>query len=350
MEQLITKLSNEYKANPNDEKFADRAKMEIGAFKPASRKKESTLDPNRLGSRALALAKLKRKCMEFNIYHPDMDSQIDRIIENHGIDDSAYAEWDAADTLSKLCVLQKRWKAEIGVKGELAQVKTVPPVLAQLKLDEGEGAQRIALQEQQVAAKLRTSTDIDVDALMKRILPGLNGTTFDDVVPALLLATGRRTAEILKTAIFTPISEYKVGFQGQVKKRGEIMYEINLLAPADLCIKALKWVRDNVDCKNKSLEAINTTLGKKLNRAFAKRTTFKPHDFRRINAVACENLYNKGESRKSFIGYIREQLGHDDAASAALYQTFKPKITGPWKMEEVKVEAKAEVKVEAKEE
>ena len=63
MEQLITKLSNEYKANPNDEKFADRAKMEIGAFKPASRKKESTLDPNRLGCRALALAKLKRKCM-----------------------------------------------------------------------------------------------------------------------------------------------------------------------------------------------------------------------------------------------------------------------------------------------
>jgi integrase len=347
MESLITKLSNEYKANPNDEKFADRAKMEIANFKPTRRKTESKVDPQRLSSQAVALSTLKKRCLAFDLYHPDLNDQLDRVIAKYGADDPAWVEWDAADTLPKLVALQKQWKTETGVKAALAQVKTVPPVLEQLKLDKADSAKRVALQDQRASAKLRTSTDIDVDALMKRLFPGLNGSTFAEVIPALLLATGRRTVEILKTAVFTPISEYKVYFQGQVKKRGEVKYEIDLLAPADLCIKALQWVRDNVDCKNKSLEDINTTLGRKLNRAVSRMTGLKPHDMRRINGVACEKLYNKGKSAKSFIGYIKDQLGHDDVGSTARYQTFKVKITRPWKPEaapETKVEAKEETK------
>lgn len=348
MEALITKLSNEYKANPNDEKFADRAKREIAEHKPTTRTTGSKLDPERLQSQAVALSKLKKLCMAFNIYHPDIDKAVAKVGEEFGDDDKAWQEWDAAKTLPELVKLQKQWRGSPGLKGKLAQVPTVPPVLMQLKLSRADHDKVVALRQKSVNAKLATSQKIDVDALLRKLMPGLTKTTFDDVVPALLLATGRRSVEILKTAKFTPISEYKVFFEGQVKKVGEVKYEIDLLAPADLCIKALTWVRENVDCKTKTTEEINAILGRKLNRAVAHRTSLKPHDLRAVNAVACEKLYNK---RKSFIGYIQSQLGHDNETSAPRYQRFKVQITRPWnpheevketkKMPETKEEIKA---------
>jgi hypothetical protein len=177
--------------------------------------------------------------------------------------------------------------------------------------------------------KLNTVAKIDVDAMMIDLFPGLTSTNFNEIIPALLLATGRRTTEILKTATFTQIGAYRVMFGGHIKT--DIgAYEIDLLAPASLCISALAWVRKNIDCTKMTTEQVNLAYSQKLNRAVTKSVKQKPHQLRGINAMACFQLYGKGE--KSMMGYMNKQLGHLSEESTARYQTYDISVTRPWKV------------------
>jgi Telomere resolvase len=74
-----------------------------------------------------------------------------------------------------------------------------------------------------------------------------------ELAVGLIAATGRRPHEILARAKFTAIEgeEYKLNFEGQGKKRGEIpVVKISTLYPASYLIKCLSKLRQDASCKS----------------------------------------------------------------------------------------------------
>ena len=341
MEALITKLVGEFQANQEDKTFPDRARAEITAYKPNLRGlKASPIDPERYNSRASALSRLKKRCMEVSHFHPDMDNEVEEIEEEYGNTGAAWEEWDSAKTLNAVVKLQRQWKYDTGLKGALAHVSAVPELLKQVQLTKKEKTQRSKLQDERKTAKLDTVKDVNVDLMLNWLMPSLTTRHFKDTIPALLLATGRRQTEILKTAEFTKTGPYQVKFTGQLKSVGA-PFIIDLLAPADLCIAALQWVRNTVDCTKMSPAQVNHKYSNKIGTAVAVAVGMKPHALRGINAMACHQLFHR---EKSLIGYMRQQLGHTSEESTARYQPFVITVTKPW------VEVSAESKEEKREE
>jgi len=91
-----------------------------------------------------------------------------------------------------------------------------------------------------------------------------------------------------------------------------VPYEIDILAPAPMVIQALDWVRRNYDCKEMSSTMCNLKWGKLVGIAVAKKFSTTPHRLRGVNAVACEHIYNVGDDKKSFMGYLKDHLGHSN--------------------------------------
>jgi hypothetical protein len=173
----------------------------------------------------------------------------------------------------------------------------------------------------------------------------LDSSKFENVIPALLLATGRRTTEILKTAVFKKVGEYQLMFDGQLKSVKEA-YQIDTLAPANDCIKALNWVRNNIDCVAMTPAEVNLKYGHKTKNLILKLVGLNPHALRGINAMACFQLFHSDE--KSMMGYMRHQLGHSSEESTSRYGAYKVTVTKPWvTSSEGKRESKRESKEEA---
>ncbi len=78
----------------------------------------------------------------------------------------------------------------------------------------------------------------------------LRSGRWEDIVVGLAVTTGRRLTEILKTAVFHPLSPYTVQFEGQLKQKAELLapYEIPTLCEADLVIEAASRLRALLDC------------------------------------------------------------------------------------------------------
>lgn len=95
-----------------------------------------------------------------------------------------------------------------------------------------------------------------------QIIPSIHLKTIEELLISedvheltvgLIAATGRRPHEILARATFTPVegNDYKVIFDGQGKKKGEVInpFEIPTLFPADFIIKKLEKLRKEPDTK-----------------------------------------------------------------------------------------------------
>lgn len=83
------------------------------------------------------------------------------------------------------------------------------------------------------------------------------------------------------------MSEYRVLFEGQTKARGAAeAYEIDLLAPAQMVVEALAYLRKTVDATKYSNVEVNAKWGKKVGRAVETecKMALSPHSLRGITA------------------------------------------------------------------
>lgn len=149
-----------------------------------------------------------------------------------------------------------------------------------------------------------------------------NSNNWQGVAVGLLALTGRRSTEILKTAIFTDIGKtHKLHFEGQLKKKDgkKTDYEIITLCDSSLIITALARLRRLKNCEGMENETIHRNTSKTLNRAVKKHfktitglDSITAHDLRRIYAeVAYQRSKLKGESKDKIYMYA-SYLGHYD--------------------------------------
>lgn len=174
---------------------------------------------------------------------------------------------------------------------------------------------------------------------------------------ALMVATGRRTSEILKTAIFTKMnSEREVMFDGQLKlKDREALsaagneYPIPLLFDADLVISALNRLRRfSSDIVIGYMKDDGTDVFSKLNdkklRMDIRHTEGVNDCMSDIINMECKRLFNSADVRPYFLraaytsiaferglnkkgegefAFRKRVLGHSDYKSSANYDRFK---------------------------
>lgn len=118
----------------------------------------------------------------------------------------------------------------------------------------------------------------------------LDSSSIYDMAAGLLLLTGRRPVEIMKTAKFTEIGENQVLFEGQAKTRNcenaKSSYKIYTLTDAQNVVKTLEKIRQHKvsidkDLKNATERQINSftsnALGKAVKRSFTG-FVFKPEN------------------------------------------------------------------------
>jgi hypothetical protein len=125
--------------------------------------------------------------------------------------------------------------------------------LCHMNFSEQEWAAMHALTEEGRQQRLEGQQLLDEpDAIVARGADLLRSQRWEEIAVGLAVTTGRRLTEILKTAVFHPMSTYTVQFEGQLKQKAELLapYEIPTLVEAELVIEATRRLRTFLDCRN----------------------------------------------------------------------------------------------------
>ena len=158
----------------------------------------------------------------------------------------------------------------------------------------------------------------------------LKSSSYLKVSLGLMLLTGRRSVEILKTGTFEKVQSKKneVLFSGQAKKRGENSqpYKIPILCAPNLVISALEWLRgEKHELLSITEKQLNTKCAAPLN-TYSKQfqswlgNGCTPHDLRKAYAAIAYGQTNK---RDSFRGFAAKVLGHNSDNELTTETYFK---------------------------
>lgn len=110
------------------------------------------------------------------------------------------------------------------------------------------------------------------DAIVHQALRVIQSPEWAELAVGLALCTGRRLAEVLKTASFEEKEAYTVLFTGQVKGGGreEAPYEIPTLVRSFLVVEGVQRLRRLVDCTDLETEEVSQRYGKAVNEVVAR--------------------------------------------------------------------------------
>lgn len=158
----------------------------------------------------------------------------------------------------------------------------------------------------------------------------LESSSYLKVSLGLILLTGRRSVEILKTGTFEKVQSKKneVLFSGQAKKRGENSqpYKIPILCAPNLVISALEWLRgEKHELLSITEKEINSKCAAPLNQYSKSFAVWlgggcTPHDLRKAYAAIAYGQTNK---RDSFRGFAAKVLGHNSDSELTTETYFK---------------------------
>lgn len=147
----------------------------------------------------------------------------------------------------------------------------------------------------------------------------LTSDSYLKVSLGLMLVTGRRSVEILKTATFhkVPSKAFRVVFEGQAKLKERVAspYEIPLLCTANEAIKALNFIREKrSEFAQLTSEQLNKKCAKSLNDTAKIFKDFLGvgivcHDLRKAYAAI---IYNQSNTLDSFRVFAAKFLGHSE--------------------------------------
>lgn len=190
--------------------------------------------------------------------------------------------------------------------------------------------------------KHQVSQSVDVQKLFQMMYPMLHSEKAVEVVPAVLLATGRRINELASKGALRPgVNAWTAIFSGQSKtgtdfERAE--YEIPILARFDEVVLAWEKARQMLNPENKDLSAkdlANRTRAiqkhvKKHNDDFAGARNL--HNFRAIYAAICTEVFNRGNLSR--VAYVSHILGENTINPALHYSAINlTNVRRPWFMQ-----------------
>lgn len=173
---------------------------------------------------------------------------------------------------------------------------------------------------------------IDPDELIIKACSLLSSTSYLNIGLGLMLLTGRRSTEVLKTAQMYQLSEESVIFSGQLKTKGSDNaqtnpYEIPVLTESRVVVHALAKLRDMKDFSGLTNDQVHSRANKSLNEYVKKHfgqiiPNVKLKDLRSAYATICHHFYCP--SRVSQTAYFADVLGHskEDLTTAQSYQDF----------------------------
>ena len=153
----------------------------------------------------------------------------------------------------KLVGILKKLKLEHTVYYRISSARSANSTLAEMKADQKKKNRKaVTAKNKGTSSK---SVTLALSAIKRAVKEGLNPkqTHANRIAVALILTTGRRNIEILKTGSFKYVSKNVVLFEGQAKKKNGIVakpYEIPIMySDARKVVAALKRLRSHATIK-----------------------------------------------------------------------------------------------------
>jgi hypothetical protein len=173
--------------------------------------------------------------------------------------------------------------------------------LQYFKLSYGETRSYKASYKKQIKAEQSNLKPLAADDIIIQAETLLESNSYLALALGLMLLSGRRATEILKTASFEPATEYSVIFSGQLKTKGSenaqtAPYEIPLLTSADRFLAAFSRLRQLRDFSTISNDEVNRKCAKSLS------DQVKKHFWKLVkDSIEAEisRLIQKGENLES---------------------------------------------------
>ncbi|MGB7313306.1 MAG: protelomerase family protein [Nodosilinea sp.] len=184
-------------------------------------------------------------------------------------------------------------------------------------------------------AQRRQRVAFDPYPVLARAIAALSSKNYREVAAAVILLTGRRPTEILKSGDFTQVNRYQVEFTGQLKSRGNATaYPIYCLCRSHLLIDAFTRFRRAANIKALQKEE-NTAVDSRLNATInqAVRQIFgavlpSPLGDEQLSATNLRAAYVNiayhlfGVPAESIGSFAEDFLGHQNTGSAANYEDY----------------------------
>jgi hypothetical protein len=307
----------------DDQQFAQWADEKIKAFFASMPPSTSKQDPNRLGTQSVMYSRIKSRIL-------DIVGPMDVTGRETGM-----KEFNAMDSLKEQLKFQAKarnddthpWVQNLGILPNNLRSFKMPDVSAKRLKQASEKSNR---------AKLREETEeIDGDRLMEKLMPFLTEGKRNARAAALLLATGRRTTEVLLSGDLYLDEKHTMDgffcmFTGQLKAGldGDEPYEIPLLAPYYVVKAAWDKVRELFPTEGMTEIQVNANYGKTIHQFTSRCVGLNPHTLRACYALMTFLLREK---KMSLIGHIGMVLGHSGPKASSHYQTLEiVNFSGPW--------------------
>lgn len=204
--------------------------------------------------------------------------------------------------------------------------------LQYFKLTRKEQASIKAATKSQVYSDHTNLRPIDSDDLILRGIELLDSTSYLNIALGLMLLTGRRSTEVLKTAELTLVTDDSVLFTGQLKTKGSSNaqidpYKIPLLTKSQIVVDALSKLRQLKDFSSLTNDQVHSRCNKSLNEYVKKHfckliPDVKLKDLRSGYATICHEFFCPDHISQT--AYFAQILGHsrEDLTTAQSYQDF----------------------------
>ncbi len=158
-----------------------------------------------------------------------------------------------------------------------------------------------------------------------------------EVAAAIILLTGRRPTEILKSAEFKQAGPYQLEFSGQLKRRdkGEVAYSIYCLERSHRLIDAftrfrrIASVRELQEAENATVDSkVNAIVNRAVRAVFPETVLPAPYGEPQLSAKNLRAAYVNiayhlfSQPQTSISSFAEDFLGHQNTASAANYEDY----------------------------
>ncbi|MGI8936258.1 MAG: protelomerase family protein [Phormidesmis sp.] len=184
-------------------------------------------------------------------------------------------------------------------------------------------------------AQRRARVAFDPYPVIECAIAALSSDDYRDVAAAIILLTGRRPTEILKSGSFDQVNRYQVEFSGQLKSRGKTeTYPIYCLCRSHLLIDAFTRFRRTANIKalqeeeNTAVDSrLNATINKAVRQIFGE-VLRSPLGNEQLSATNLRAAYVNiayhlfGAPEESIGSFAEDFLGHQNAGSAANYEDY----------------------------
>ena len=197
--------------------------------------------------------------------------------------------------------------------------------------------QRQAPTQKKAKAQRRERVAFQPQPVIDAAVAALSSESTWEVAAAIILLTGRRPTEILKSADFKQAGPYQLEFTGQLKRRdkGEVAYSIYCLERSHRLIDAftrfrrIASVRELQEAENATVDSkLNAIINRAVRAVFPEDVLPAPYGEPQLSAKNLRAAYVNiayhlfSQPQTSISSFAEDFLGHQNAASAANYEDY----------------------------